>query len=226
MNLQAARIIAFDNDGTLYPSGEEIGKIVLEAHRKYVAEHGLDLETPGHEWVKAMIGMDAKHFYPAMMPGQPPEVVKDFEDFCLDYETRAVFDNPGLYSGAHETLVQLKVAAKILVLVTNGGPRYVNSVWEAAGYGKYFAASYPFTAPEYETKGERLKQAIADWGGGPAVMVGDRESDKDAARFAGAAFIGCRYGYGAQHELDGADALIDSLSELPGLLLPTGVTDD
>jgi len=223
MKLQDVRIVAFDNDGTLYPSGEEIGKIVLAAHREYVAQKGLDLETPGHEWVKAMIGQDAKHFYPAMMPGQPPEVVADFEAFCLECETTAVFDNPGLYAGAHEVLAQLKDAGKILVLVTNGGTRYVKSVWDAAGYGRYFSASYPFEPPDYLTKGERLSLAIAEWGELPAVMIGDRESDKTAAAYAGAAFIGCRYGYGAEHELDGAHAVIDTLAELPGLLLPAGV---
>ena len=161
-----------------------------------------------------------------MMPGQPPEIVAEFEEFCLDCETSAVFKNPGLFAGAHETLAALKDAGKTLVLVTNGGPRYVKSVWDAAGYAQYFAASYPFVAPDYLTKGERLAQAIREWGGGPAVMIGDRASDREAAQFAGTAFIGCRFGYGADHELEGADVLIDSLGELPAILLPAGVSNE
>jgi phosphoglycolate phosphatase len=217
--------IAFDNDGTLYPSGEAVGQAVLTAHREYVERHHLGIPTPEPEWVRAMIGGDAKDFYQAMMPGMSPEVQRDFEEFCLDYETETVQRFPGLYVGAEELLAALRARAKTMVLVSNGSPRYVQSVWEAAGLGRFMVAMYPYVQPEALTKGQRLAQALREWGGRmngelfPAVMVGDRASDLQAAREAGTLFIGCAYGYGDSSELVGADAVVQSIGELSGLLI-------
>lgn len=218
VELYQTRIIVFDNDGTLYPAGPAVGGRVLEAHAEYVKRHGLDLATPSKDWLNEMIGLDAREFYAGMMPNQPAEVRQDFEDFCLKYELEAVREHPYMYAGAEELLAALKRAGRQLALVSNGGPSYVKNVWDVCGYGRFFAASYPNSPPDYASKGERLKQAIGELGGGPAVMIGDRRSDLEAAREAGAAFIGCGYGYGLPGELDGA-RLIDDIAELYNLLL-------
>jgi phosphoglycolate phosphatase len=216
-----ARVVAFDNDGTLYPSGEQIGRAVLTAHREYVAAHGIAMPTPPMEWVQQLIGMDAKDFYGAMLPGQPPEVVHDFEEFCLDLECATVQRFPHLYEGADALLKALHADGRMLVLVTNGPPRYVQNVWDATGLGRYMQAMYPYSPPDFATKGERLARAIVEWGGGPAVMIGDRRSDVEAAREAGVPVIGAGYGYSRDGELAGADAVVGSIRELYNLLLGT-----
>lgn len=226
VNFQAATLIAFDNDGTLYPSGELVGRAVLTAHREYVALRGLDIPTPEPAWVRERMGADAKEFYAAMLPGFPPEVQRDFEEFCIDEELLAVRAFPHLYSGAVELLEVLHKLGKTLVLVTNGSPRYVQSVWDTAGLGRYLVAKYPYAGPEFLSKGERLKQAISDWctrgtdHASQAVMIGDRASDVAAARLAGVPCIGCAYGYCEPGELSAADAVVHSVGELYNLLVP------
>lgn len=219
VELYQAEIIVFDNDGTLYPAGPAVGGRVLEAHAEYVRRHGLNIATPSKEWLNRMIGLDAREFYAGMMPDQPPAVRSDFEDFCLEYELEAVREHPYMYDGAEELLAALKRAGRRLALVSNGGPTYVQNVWDVCGYGRFFAASYPNSAPDYAPKGQRLKQAIADLGGGPAVMIGDRISDLEAAGEAGAEFIGCRYGYALPGELNGARYTVEEVSGLYNLLL-------
>jgi phosphoglycolate phosphatase len=214
-----ARIVAFDNDGTLYPAGKQVAAAVLDAHREYVREQGLDVETPTMEWVHRNIGADALDFYGSMLPGYPEQVRQQFEEFCVDFEREAVQRHSELFEGAVDLLAALHAAGKLLALVTNGSPRYVDCVWDAAGYHRWFSCSYPFQGPEYTSKGHRLKQAIEQLGGGPAVMVGDRASDRDAAREAGVWFIGCRYGYGAMEEIEPADAQAHSVHDLFELLL-------
>ncbi len=214
-----ARIIAFDNDGTLYPAGGEVCMSVLAAHRTYVREKGLDIPTPGLQWVQSHIGADAREFYAMMMPGQPRSVIEDFEEYCLHHEKSAIDARPHLYEGAPELLAALKEAGKILVLVSNGSPRYLKHIWDAAGYGNYFSQMYPYGPPDYGSKGDRLKLAHGDWGGGPAVMIGDRRSDWEAAQFAGLPFIGCRYGYGYEDELRDADHVVSSIQGLAKVLL-------
>ena len=214
-----ARIVAFDNDGTLYPAGAEVCRCVLAAHRSYVRQHGLDITTPTIEWVQARIGAAAAEFYTMMMPGQPRRVVDDFEEYCLHHEKDAIDERPALYAGARELLTELKEAGRILVLVSNGSPRYLKHIWLAAGYGEFFSAMYPYGPPDYGTKGERLKLAHEEWGGGLAVMIGDRQSDWEAAQFAGLPFIGCRYGYGEASELANAEYVVDRVEDLRNLLL-------
>jgi len=219
VELYEASIIAFDNDGTLYPAGPAVGEMVLKAHADYVVQNRLNIPTPGLDWLQHMIGVDAREFYAEMLPDQPPAVRADFENFCLDYELQAVHAHPYMYDGAEQVLAALKRAGRRLALVTNGGPTYVKHVWDACGYGRFFEVSYPNTPPEFVSKGERLARAIAELGGGPAVMVGDRASDLEAAEQAGAEFIGCRYGYALLHELDGARYTVADVSGLYNLLL-------
>jgi phosphoglycolate phosphatase len=218
VNLWQASTVVFDNDGTLYPSGPAVGRAVLQAHRRYVAEHGLDVPTPDMQWLEHMIGADAREFYGAMMPDQPESVRREFEEFCLDYERRAVREHPYMYEGAEEVLSALAAAGRQLVLVTNGGPSYVRHIWDACDYGRFFQASYAYGPPDYASKAERLRRAVADWGR-PAVMIGDRASDRSAAEQVGIGFIGCAYGYAGPDELAGATHVVADISELYNLLL-------
>ncbi len=151
---------------------------------------------------------------------------RDFEEFCIDHETVAVRQYPDLYPGVERLLAELKRRGTTLVLVTNGSPRYVQSVWDTAGLGRFLVAKYPYAPPEFASKGERLAQAMREWGAAgngdapQAVMVGDRASDVAAAKHAGAVCIGCAYGYGARSELDGADFVVDNVDQLYNLLVP------
>lgn len=229
--LKQAALIAFDNDGTLYPAGLDVAHSVLLAHADYVQEHGLDIPTPSMDWVRRQMGADAKYFYGSMLPGQPQQVIEDFEEFCLDYETQAVARFTDLYPGAEELLGALVAAGKTIVLISNGSPRYVDSVWAHCGYSRFMVDKYPYGPPDFSTKGERLVEAIRTYAGASlapaggmravpaAIMVGDRESDRHAAEHAGTPFIGCAYGYGEPYELEGATAIAGNIAELRALLL-------
>lgn len=219
VDFRQTRIVVFDNDGTLYPAGAEVCACVLKAHRVYVKEHDLKIPTPSIEWVQARIGADAAEFYAMMLPGQSRQLVEHFEEYCLHHEKDAIDERPDLYKGARELLGALKDAGRILLLVSNGSPRYLKHIWRAAGYGEFFSQMYPYGPPDFGTKGERLKLAHAEWGGGSAVMIGDRQSDWEAAQHAGLPFIGCGYGYGMDEELSRADLVVSSIQELSDILL-------
>ena len=51
------------------------------------------------------------------------------------------------------------------------------------------------------------------------VMIGDSDSDLDAARGAGVSFIGVRYGFGFKEPIENDVKLIDSVDELKHSLL-------
>lgn len=216
-----AQLVAFDNDGTLYPAGLDVARSVLEAHRDYVQQHSLDIPTPDISLIHQHMGAEPIDFYGSMLPGQSEELRLDFERFCLEYERIAVARMPHLYENAEGLLTSLHQAGRTIVLISNGTPTYVDAVWEHVGYARWMAEKYPYGPPEYDSKGSRLLRAAQQFGIDPttAVMVGDRASDRDAARLSGSAFIGCAYGYGEAHEIEGADALAHDVYELAKLLL-------
>ena len=59
-------------------------------------------------------------------------------------------------------------------------------------------------------KAERLRRIIDDLGGGPAVMVGDRFYDFEAAADVDCTSIGVAHGFG-NDELDAADVVVKGL---------------
>ena len=50
------------------------------------------------------------------------------------------------------------------------------------------------------------------------VMIGDRASDVEAARAVGCQFIGCDYGHGYRHEIEGAGPLVSRFADLPTVI--------
>ena len=52
----------------------------------------------------------------------------------------------------------------------------------------------------------------------PTIVVGDRQGDMAGAHANGALAIAATYGFGAAHELDGADAAIASIRDLPAVI--------
>ena len=219
VELQQCDLIAFDNDGTLYPAGADVCRSILEAHSHFVKDLGINVETPTIEYIQAKIGADAAEFYASLLPGQSRKVIDEFESYCHHHEKNAINRMPHLYNGAQELLFKLKESGRTLILVSNGSPRYLRHIWEAAGYENYFSAMYPYGPPDFLTKGERLKIGIEEWERKNSVMIGDRRSDYDAARHADVPFVGCAYGYGAAEELSDAKFVIRNLNELADLLL-------
>ena len=49
-------------------------------------------------------------------------------------------------------------------------------------------------------------------------MVGDRASDRQVSVVHRIPFMGCEYGFGTREELEGADALLSDIRELPEVL--------
>ena len=52
----------------------------------------------------------------------------------------------------------------------------------------------------------------------PHIMIGDRHHDMEVAKNAHIPFVGCGYGYAAEGELEGADAIICTIVDLPDVL--------
>jgi len=213
------RILIFDNDGTLMPSNEVANPAIQRAFARFIQAHGIDVEVPSDERICDLTGQPGDAFYRALLPDAWKHLASELRSRSLDEEVIAVAAGARFFPGLREMLVTLKARGERLAVATNGGARYIGSVVARLGYAEIFDRVYYHGLDGITTKAEMAARAIRELGPAPALMIGDRGSDRDAAAANGIPFIGCRYGYGAEGELEGSARVVATPEELAALLL-------
>lgn len=145
------------------------------------------------------------------------------DEFLAEYES-ALDAESRLFDGALVLLEALEAAGVAWGVVTNKVMRYTQPVLQALGVASRAAVVIAGdTTPHPKPHPEPLLEACRRLGLAPAqaLYVGDDLRDVQAARAAGMPVVAAGYGYlGESPDLAawGADAVIDSLPQLLGLL--------
>ena len=198
-------LAVFDLDGTIYMTELSVVPSIQETFARF------GLPVPGDAEVRALIGIPTQG-YRAWLKERGGELGERIADETPRREYELVRTRGRLFPHAREALGALRAERCRTVLLTNAGQRYVSTVLGTFGIEPLFDEVSLFRRGEL-SKAERLAGVIARAGGAPAVMVGDRRFDFDAAREVGCASVGVSYGYGGD-ELALADVVIDDLLEL------------
>ncbi|MDX1434476.1 MAG: phosphoglycolate phosphatase [Gammaproteobacteria bacterium] len=144
-------------------------------------------------------------------------------DRWLTLYERNVCELSRVYPGVREGLEWMRAAGMTLACVTNKPERHSERLLDELGLRRYFSLvlggdSLPRRKPDPLP----LVHAAEHFGvdRAHALLVGDSANDVRAARAAGMRVICVSYGYnhGADIREAGADAVIDSFTELPALL--------
>ncbi len=212
-------IILFDNDGTLVPSHEVANPAIQAAFTIFCAERGIDAPVPTDERIRELTGQPGEVFYRALLPDGHQDLSADLRAFCLDREVKEMLHHARFYDGLGEMLALLRARRVRLVLASHGGERYIGAVAQRLGYDALFDRIYYHGRDGLFTKGGMANKALSELGGPPALFVGDRRADLEAAREAGISFVGCLYGYGSREELAGSDLLVSNPSALADYLI-------
>ncbi|MFF2480624.1 HAD family hydrolase [Paenibacillus sp. NPDC058071] len=211
--------IIFDMDGTLFET-ETLLRSVHERLFATLREEGLYGETPPIEHVLACLGMLLDDIWRNLMPDSSEAARERANELFLQYEVEDLIAGKGsLYPNTAETLRQLKAQGIKLFVASNGLESYVKEVAKYRGIADLFEGLY--SAGEFQTssKVDLVRRLLEDHGIRSAWMVGDRSSDVEAGKRNELIVIGCAYaGYGRDSELDGSDALISGMAELPQLI--------
>jgi len=216
----SAAAVVFDLDGTLIDSADDLGA----AANRLLAAEGRRALT-GAE-VRRFIGDGSRVFVQRAFAatGAPPgDSALDalVPRYIAEYESD-VAGRTRAYDAAAGTLARLKDAGLRVAVCTNKPQRPAERVLENLGLadhvdavagGDRFRQRKPDPRHLLATL-ELIGVAAAD-----AVMVGDNEHDMAVARGAGTGAVLVTYGYARTPlaEID-ADARIDSLSAVPGLI--------
>jgi phosphoglycolate phosphatase len=214
--------VLFDLDGTLVDSAPDISDAVALA----LAENGL--ESPGETAIRGFIGNGAARLVHRSITGRRDGKAdqtafdKVYEQFLAHYELR-LFRRSAVYPGVVDTLEQLYRARWSLGCITNKPERFTLPLLRAASLAGYFSVVLsgdsltqrkPDPAPIIHAC-ERIRVPLDH-----AVMIGDSATDLTAAKRAGVRAICVSYGYAGNVDFaaHGADAMLDSMSELPATL--------
>jgi phosphoglycolate phosphatase len=195
-------IAVFDMDGTLYSTDNSVVPAVLETFREF------GLPPPPVEEIEDLIGRPDTHYHDWLRARGGD--LGDRLVMAVDRRERELVGTQGsLYPRAKEMLVELRRLGVRTALLTNAGRSYCFMVLRTFGMEDLFdAVSYHEGGSG--DKAERLGRLVEELGGGPAIMVGDRFYDFEAATAVGCTSVGVSHGFGNE-ELEAADVVVQGL---------------
>lgn len=213
-------VLLFDLDGTLADTAADLCEtlnVILEMHGR--------ARVP-NERVRHLVGGGARlllerGFSETGEPASAEMLDLSFDEF-LDYYGRHIADHTKLWPGVRGQLDMLAERGALMAVCTNKVEGLSRKLLEMLGIEDYFPVVIGGdTLPVKKPNPEHLFEAIRLLGGerDHAVMVGDSETDIDAAKNAGLPSICVSFGYTRipVPEL-GADAVIDHFDEFPAAL--------
>jgi HAD superfamily hydrolase (TIGR01549 family) len=219
--LGAAELVVLDLDGTLYSSTATTLGAVERAVRDLNERHGEVAEPPTDDLVLSGVGSTRHEFARKVFPALAEEYLDEMDDLIWHWERTLVDDGKGsLFPGAVAALETLRERGLRLGVATNAGSGYMNHILDYFDVRRLLDDARCAGEENTAHKGQLIRLITDGLGVEPAatVMVGDRITDIDGARRAGALAVGCTWGFASRDELAGADRLIDNFGELTELL--------
>lgn len=214
-------LIIYDLDGTLVDSVPDIA-VALNIS---LAASGLPPVDEGtvRDWVgngaRKLVERALRH---SGQPADAASIDSVYRQFLEDY-SRHLCEKTVIYPGVAECLQRCRVAGWVQAVVTNKPEALAKGLLQALELDRYFAAVLGGDSlPEKKPHPAPLETVMRGQGAdrSRALMVGDSETDLEAARAAGIDSIAVSYGYNRGLDLrsSGALTVLDTLSELPEYL--------
>ncbi len=215
---EAVRTVLFDLDGTLVDSQAGI----VEGFRRATRAIGLSLgDDLLHQWIGpplagSLLGLGVA----------PADLARALAAY-REYYTATGLYQAALYDGVLVMLEELRAAGVVLGVATAKVVDLAVAVTEHFGIRSYFDVICGAGPDGPVEKAYIVADAMAQLGRSwvaPAVVVGDRRYDMEAATANGLPGVGAAWGYGDIEELRdaGASMLVSSPRDLAAVLLAAG----
>lgn len=219
-------MILIDLDGTLVDSVPDLAYCVDAMMARLGRQpHG---EAKVRNWVGNGVERLVRRALIGQLEGEPDEA--DFQvayPLFLELYRDNTSQRSQLFPGIREGLDWLKAAGYRLGCVTNKAAQFTEPLLRDLGVRDYFEIVISGdTLPRSKPDPLPLLHAAAHFGAEPAqaLMIGDSISDVKAARAAGFTIFCMSYGYNHGQDIRDyhPDAVLDSLTEVKGLLAGAG----
>ena len=207
-------LIFFDLDGTL------VDPLRAMEHCAELTYHEFDLLAPTREAIAATVGLGAEALLATHPEFQnPARLAAALESYWVHFADTGIVKHR-LYEGVPTLLTRLKRQGHRIYLVTVLPTRYARQVLHHFDLLLAFDEVYGSTPTNPRlAKGELLARLRAEGVISQAgLLVGDRGEDMTTARDHGLRALGVTYGFAQAGELQGAEALFDSVPALDAWL--------
>lgn len=210
--------LIFDYDGTIH----DTMRIYEPAFRRtfdWLTEEGYtDYQDIPSERIAGWLGLNSRVMWNTFLPELPQEIKEEASCRVGEGMIRRIENHEAKwYAGAEEILDTLKGRGYRMLLLSNCKIAYREANRKEFGTERWFERFYDCESYGFAPKTEIIKSVARDYPG-PYVVIGDRRSDMELAEACKSPFIGCRYGFGEKGELDDADRIADSVTDIMKLL--------
>lgn len=209
--------IIFDLDGTI--SNPEKG--ILNGY-KYTFPT-LNIDTPDDATLRTLIGPPLRKVFEEMYQQQADTATQAIATYRVYYnQLGGAFEND-LYDGMYELIQSLHQQNKTLHIATHKGAM-VYEILKHFQIGDYFSQLQHYNEEKNIVTKEKMielilkDEKITDLN--ETVMIGDRHSDIEAAKYTGIKSIGVTYGFGSVKEIEESnpDFVANNVDELYTIL--------
>jgi phosphoglycolate phosphatase len=210
------RAAFFDLDGTLVDSLGDLTSAVNHVRKLF------SLSPLSENDVRIKIGKGARNLIQQSLPGVPESEIARALAIFLDYNKEHIAEKTGFYPGILNTLHDLAAMQIRMAVITNKNEELcllllrelgINNLFDCACGGDTYAERKPSPVPLLKIA-EKLGVSPRE-----CVMIGDSINDVESGQRAAMKTIACSWGYGDITELNGADLIVDTPSELVGAII-------
>ncbi|MDY6970225.1 MAG: HAD hydrolase-like protein [Spirochaetota bacterium] len=212
--------LAFDIDGTLFNSEG----IVVEAFQigilKYIEQSNININVPAKDKIISLIGLPMDLIFHKLFPQLNAAERKNVINHCTT-SLAAIINNGGgkLYDHVFSTIEKLHKDHYKIFIASNGKKDYIEAILNSNNLIKFIEKPIIYLNKEIQDKADivrHYKKRIKE--DNLLIMIGDRESDREAAQNNNIPFIGCAYGHVGDKEIKGTRWITSNFKNIPNII--------
>ncbi len=211
--------LAFDIDGTIFDCGDIVAHAFSEGARIFAAEYGIALPDYSSKEIMRVVGLPTDKIFSMLYP-----MLDAHHRHILLKESQkalaAMVRNGGgrLIEGVRETLENLSKKGYRICAASNGTKEYIEAILTTHDLFQYFEPLVVID-DNHENKSAIVRHYLQQAAAGERfIMIGDRQSDIDAARDNGIPFIGCTFGHMGSSEIENERWIARKFEDIPALV--------